>query len=228
MNSIVKVVDGISWQLEALTPEAAEQARVSLTDLASALGYHDRGAFRELAHRHRGNLKEFGEVRTVSLSVVGSHVPRTIQEPMYTADQAAYLALSCDTSVGRACRVRIIQAYKALQALVVAQSPKETAIVSQARALLAQAEELAALDQRVSMLEGHIQPDPQYYTILGWCNILGRRVSTPQASALGREASALSRQDGYDIVDVRDPRYGTVHQYHEDILARVVGPAPKG
>lgn len=113
MNQIVKVVDGIKFTLTEESAAGAEQARVTLTDLAEALGYERKSTLGELADRHRENLNEFDTIRTVSIV---SGFGRVTEEPTYNVDQAAYLALSSETAVGRACRVRIIKAYKALLA----------------------------------------------------------------------------------------------------------------
>lgn len=116
-TGIVRVVDGIPFTLPALDRSGAEAARVTLTDLAKALGYSDRQRLKELAARHVQELAEFGETFTVSVSVRQGFTTRQIDEPTYSPDQAAYLALSSETEQGRACRVRILKAYKALLAM---------------------------------------------------------------------------------------------------------------
>lgn len=115
MNQIVKVVDGIKFTLTEESAAGAEQARVTLTDLAEALGYADKHGLKQLADRNRELVNEFGVVHTVSVTVPG-RFGQVVEEPTYNPDQAAYLALSSETAVGRACRVRIIKAYKALLA----------------------------------------------------------------------------------------------------------------
>jgi hypothetical protein len=112
-TGIVRVVDGIAFTLSSLDAPGAASARVTLTDLALSLGYSDKARLKELAGRHSQELAEFGTTLTVS---VVSGFGRVTQEPTYNPDQAAYLALSSETEQGRACRVRILKAYKALLA----------------------------------------------------------------------------------------------------------------
>jgi hypothetical protein len=90
---------------------------VTLTDLASALGYSDKQRLKELAGRHASELAEFGDTLTVSVSVKKGFATRVYEEPTFNPDQAAYLALSSETEQGRACRVRILKAYKSLVAM---------------------------------------------------------------------------------------------------------------
>lgn len=115
-GGIVHVVDGIIWTLPTLTKAGAEQARIRLTDLAVALGYSDKKDLKELAARHAQEISDFGETGTVRVSVRQGFTSREFDEPTYNPEQAAYLALSSETKQGRACRVRILKAYKELLA----------------------------------------------------------------------------------------------------------------
>jgi hypothetical protein len=117
-TGIVRVVDGIPFTLPALTCDGAEQARIRLTDLAQSLEYKDKDkdkdGLKKLAVRNQAELAEFGTIDTVS---VVSGFGRVTEEPTFNPDQAAYLALSSETATGRACRVRILKAYKSLVAM---------------------------------------------------------------------------------------------------------------
>ena len=46
-------------------------------------------------------------------------------------------------------------------------------------------------------------------------------VDTSKANMLGRKATKLSREYGYDIDKVTDSRFGKVNSYHLDILKEV-------
>lgn len=59
--------------------------------------------------------------------------------------------------------------------------------------------------------------------MLGYCNLIGYPVDFRAAANLGRKCAVLSREQGIEIGDVRDPRFGTVHSYHESILQAVLG-----
>lgn len=126
-TGVVQVVDDIAWTLPALTRAGAEQARIRLTDLANALGYSDKQSLLRLAERNASQMSELGETATVAVSVRQGFTSREVQEPTYNPDQAAYLALSSETEKGRACRVRILKAYKALVAMFeqIVQAPTE-------------------------------------------------------------------------------------------------------
>lgn len=116
-TGIVRVVEGIPFTLPTLSRDGAEMARITLTDLAEALGYSDKQRLKELAGRHSREIAEFGVTLTVSVTRKVGVAVRKWEEPTYNPEQAAYLALSSETEQGRACRVRILKAYKALLAL---------------------------------------------------------------------------------------------------------------
>ena len=80
-----------------------------------------------------------------------------------------------------------------------------------------------AIAERVLNLEEHRQPDPEYFTILAWAKLLGLRLTLPRASGFGRRATHLTEQLGYSMGTALDPRFGTVHTYHTDILEQVMG-----
>lgn len=80
-----------------------------------------------------------------------------------------------------------------------------------------------AIAERVLQLEEHRQPDPEYFTVLAWAKLLGLRLTLPRASGFGRRATNLSDQLGYSTGTALDPRFGTVHTYHTDILEQVMG-----
>lgn len=73
----------------------------------------------------------------------------------------------------------------------------------------------AELD-RIFNANGH------YYSIMGYCNLLGRAVSISEAAVLGRKASRKCRELGFAVVPVKDPRFGAVNTYPEEILAEVI------
>ena len=60
-----------------------------------------------------------------------------------------------------------------------------------------------------------------YFTISGYASLRGMNVDTSKANMLGRKATKLSREYGYDIDKVTDSRFGKVNSYHLDILKEV-------
>ena len=116
-TGIVRVVDGIPFTLPTLTAQGAEQARVRLTDLAETLGYENRQGLDRLAERNDKELREFGQIDTVSIWVKGGVAPRRIEEPTFNPDQCIVLGLASKTEVGSKMRVRMLKAYKTLLAM---------------------------------------------------------------------------------------------------------------
>lgn len=142
----IRIVDGIAFRLPEASLSGAEQARVRLSDLAHSLGYADRSKLKQLAERHAQELAEFGVAATVAVTVMG-RFGQVIHEPAYNPDQAAYLALSSETPQGRACRVRILKAYKALLSEF-EQTQKPSKPLTQIQMLAAQAQAMAELEER--------------------------------------------------------------------------------
>jgi prophage antirepressor-like protein len=81
----------------------------------------------------------------------------------------------------------------------------------------------ACVEERVTQLEEHRQPDPEFFTIMAWAKLIGMRLTLPRAAGLGRRASNMSERLGYSMGTALDPRFGTVNTYHVDILEQVMG-----
>ena len=85
-----------------------------------------------------------------------------------------------------------------------------------------QATEIARIQETVAVIEARTQPENRHFTVLGYSNLIGRKIDYREASRLGRKCAELSRTQGMVIGDVRDPRFGTVHSYHESVLQAVL------
>lgn len=89
-----------------------------------------------------------------------------------------------------------------------------------------QATEIAHIQETVAVIEARTQPENKHFTVLGYANLIGRKIDCREASRLGRKCAELSRTQGMPIGDVTDPRFGKVHIYHETILQAVLDSAP--
>jgi len=60
-----------------------------------------------------------------------------------------------------------------------------------------------------------------YFTIVGYANINGIKVDTRNAAKLGREASLLCKQNGWDKGSATHPMYGVCGTYPREALEKV-------
>lgn len=87
-----------------------------------------------------------------------------------------------------------------------------------------QSEKMKQLESDVKQIEAKITThNEDYYTVAGYASLRGINVDISKANMLGRKASKLSREYGYDISKIQDPRFGRVNTYHVDILKAVFG-----
>jgi len=85
-----------------------------------------------------------------------------------------------------------------------------------------QSTEIARIQESVAVIEARTQPENKHFTVLGYANLIGKRIDLKEAAKLGKKCAELSRTQGIQIGDVRDPRFGNVHSYHESILQAVM------
>lgn len=89
--------------------------------------------------------------------------------------------------------------------------------------LVEQERRLNSVENRLDMIEAKAITSPvDYYTIAGFASVRKQKIDVCTANMLGRKATKLSKEYGYDIGKVSDPRYGTVNTYHVDILNKVM------
>ena len=100
---------------------------------------------------------------------------------------------------------------------------------SSAESLLMYAQQFYEQEQRMSAIEDDMRKleakvtthDDNYFTVAGYASLRGLNINVNRANMLGRKASKLSREYGYDISKTKDPRFGSVNMYHIDILGEV-------
>lgn len=85
-----------------------------------------------------------------------------------------------------------------------------------------QDKQMLAMQDDIKRLEAKVTThNDDYFTVAGYVSLRGLNVDINKANMLGRKASKLSREYGYDIGKTKDTRYGTVNTYHVDILKEV-------
>lgn len=77
--------------------------------------------------------------------------------------------------------------------------------------------------ERLTDLESQLVNSPQEFTsITGFCKIHDIDVTNNQAVAWGRAAMKLSKELGAPTGKAKDPRWGQVRTYRDDVLMRVI------
>lgn len=85
-----------------------------------------------------------------------------------------------------------------------------------------QEEEMRKMQDNLKLLDAKVTThDENHFTIAGYASLRGLSVDINKANMLGRKASKLSKEYGYEIAKVKDNRFGTVNSYHIDILKEV-------
>jgi len=84
-----------------------------------------------------------------------------------------------------------------------------------------QAERLDGVENRVADLGAKVQPDNDYFTVMGWGKRLGLSLPNNLAVKLGKRCAKLSRERGLHIGRVSDTRNGWVNSLHESVLNEV-------
>lgn len=101
-------------------------------------------------------------------------------------------------------------------------SPELRLLISMELKQKQQDKEIIAIREEIKSLEAKVTThNDDYFTISGYASLRGLNVDINRANMLGRKASKLSREYGYEISRTKDVRFGTVNTYHIDILKEV-------
>ena len=122
---------------------------------------------------------------------------------------------------GTAFTARYINRFHEMEEELKPKSPAEM-LVFYANQLLENERRMNNIESRVNEINAKITTrNENYFTISGYASLRGMNVDASKANMLGRKATKLSREYGYDIDKVTDSRFGKVNSYHLDILKEV-------
>lgn len=194
----------------------------------------DHASVIRLVRKHLADLEEFGllgfEIRPRS---PGQHGGGDTEYAILNERQATLLLTYMrNTLIVRTFKKRLVHAFFEMAQKQVRPTIKDARLAALVESLIRQdaieqeqvrqSTEIAKLQEDLAVVEARTQPENKHFTVMGYANLLGASVDIRAASTLGRRCAALSKERGYSIGDVRDPRFGSVHTYHESILKAVM------
>ena len=94
-------------------------------------------------------------------------------------------------------------------------------LLYQAQRLVEQERRLTDVESALTRIEARqtaIEDASDFFTILAFARLHNVQIDIKTAQRLGRLCGKLARERGSLISDVTDPRFGTIHTYHQDIL----------
>lgn len=122
---------------------------------------------------------------------------------------------------GTAFTARYINRFHDMAEELKPKSPAEMLVVY-ANQLLENERRMNTIESKVNEINARITThNEDYFTIAGYASLRGVNIDTSKANMLGRKATKLSREYGYDIGKVTDTRFGKVNSYHLDILKNI-------
>lgn len=80
-----------------------------------------------------------------------------------------------------------------------------------------QEQRLTSIESKLTLLAAQVPQHTDYFTILGYCRLMGHSVANTQANLLGRKAAKRSKELGVEVGAAPDT-WGTVGTYREDVL----------
>lgn len=145
------------------------------------------------------------------------------QYPCYnvTKKGCEFIAHKLTGIKGTAFTARYINRFHDMEDELKPKSPAEM-LVFYANQFLEHERRMNNIESKVNEINAKITThNEDYFTIAGYASLRGLNIDTSKANMLGRKATKLSREYGYNIGKVTDSRFGKVNSYHLDILKNV-------
>ena len=126
------------------------------------------------------------------------------------------------TEKGKQARQYFIACEEKLKEVVKQLTPAEM-FLQNAQLMVEHDRRLEAIEQKVKIIEAKSITRQDFFAIAGYATLKGMRVSLPLAGSLGRKAAKLCKERGIEMGKIKDPRFGEVNTYPEDVLEEVFG-----
>jgi len=136
--------------------------------------------------------------------------------PMYELSKAECLYIA--TKFNDTARAKLVLRWQELEESK--SKPMSTLDMVQASidAIRAQGQEIALIKSDVKELKASTQTRPDYFTIAGFATLRGQAINLHEAAKLGRKASRVCKERGYQMDTMPDPRFGRVRLYPKNVL----------
>lgn len=142
---------------------------------------------------------------------------RPLTEYALTLDCAKEIAMVEGNAKGKEARQYFIECEKKLKESVKPLSQIEL-ILQSAQILADQQNKLNTIERKVDHITAHISTDLDCFTVAGYAKLKGFPVSMIQASGIGRKASKICKEKGFEVSKIHDVRWGVVNIYPKTIL----------
>ncbi|MFC5046912.1 antA/AntB antirepressor family protein [Aquimarina hainanensis] len=143
-------------------------------------------------------------------------------------DMAKELSMLSRTLRGKQARTYFIQIEKKYSSTNRIADPMELVIqIAQNSIDLRKKQE--AIEQDVSEIKEDLkvlkeknETNPNFFTVVGYATLLGRKINLEFAKKIGKEASKICRERNIEPSTIPDPRFGRVKTYPKEILESII------
>ncbi len=174
----------------------------------------------------KNRIEKYGFVENFDYTTVSKNLENGGRELDYalSLDMGKELAMVEGNAKGKEARIYFIQCERRLQEVGTALP------TSQGELILMLAQQNVANEQRIKQIEARTAQleakyntsNADYYTIMGYANLIKKTISYKEAQSYGQRAVALSQKLGLTIDKVKDARFGVVNSYALEVLERII------
>lgn len=201
--------------------------------IAAELGLNHSDWMKNVVRKYESKIEaNFGHLRFENGTVTNSvGAVNKVLFAWLTEEQSNFLmTLSRNTDQVIEAKIKLVKAFTEAKKRLAVSAPSQPLtqiqiLASITQQMAMQEQQLLHQDARIAAIEAEQQrylvPCGHKYTVMGFANLHKLTISAKDAAAKGRAASNMCKLQGIQIEKIRDPRFGEVGLYPEDILVQV-------
>lgn len=194
---------------------AVEGLTMSSREIAELTGKRHDNVLRDI----RGMLIElYGEDGLLRFEDSRIEPKNGQSHPIFNLPKRETLILVSGYSVD--LRAKIVDRWQALED---ATSPKN---LSPSELLLMHAQRLVDMEREQAQMKAQVSAlvdGENYLTVVGYCNLTGRRIDRVETARFGKLATAVCAANGWETGSANHPVFGRINSYPHEALALVFG-----
>lgn len=201
--------------------------------IAAELGLNHSDWMKNVVRKYESKIEaNFGHLRFENGTVTNSvGAVNKVLFAWLTEEQSNFLmTLSRNTDQVIEAKIKLVKAFTEAKKRLATSAPSQPLtqiqiLASITQQMAMQEQQLLHQDARIAAIEAeqqrYLAPCGHKYTVMGFANLHKLTISAKDAAAKGRAASNMCKLQGIQIEKIRDPRFGEVGLYPEDILVQV-------
>lgn len=200
-----------------------ENLTMTSLEIAELVGSrHDKvkQSIERLANRKDSDGNPAPVIQLPPMGEVKNHLGQSVSEYIFTGEKGKRDSIVVVARLSPEFTAKLVDRWQELES---AGSP---ANLTPSELLLMHAQRLVDMEREQAQMKAQVTAlveGENFMTVVGYCNLTGRRIDQKETARIGKLATALCKANGWDTGTAPHPVFGYVNSYPFEVLAVVFG-----